>query len=369
MNIDEIEKGIEKTGFRLEFNVSKILEKNGWIVINNKYYVDDQQETVREIDIVAYKASLVRGVHIYTALILSCKKNEKNAWALLSKEPDHNDPNIEWTPVHAWSNDRVLSFMLEEHDWKDTYLLSLKKSKSKIVCSKLERHIFGFQEMNKESGLPQNDKNIFNSITSAMKAQAYEKNALPLRKKNPCLFQFNLLSVAQTDLVRLDFKEISSIGTSVEDEVYVASYIVDKQQTYARVHFVQSEAFSAIIKQYNLLHKANKVAFAALYEKFCDEIKTDHKKANLFRKDVAEDIWWSVHCKLKHLPDLQTLLQNGWIEWDKKEETLEFQLDIDSDDVELINSQKSLRRELSMSLKEHYSYEGTSNFAISDIPF
>lgn len=57
MNIDNIKKGIEKTGFRLEFDISNVLSEHGWNVINNKYYVDDQQETVREIDIVAYKAT------------------------------------------------------------------------------------------------------------------------------------------------------------------------------------------------------------------------------------------------------------------------------------------------------------------------
>jgi hypothetical protein len=46
MNIKEIERGIEKTGFRLEFDISNILEDNGWTVINNKYYVDDLQSTV-----------------------------------------------------------------------------------------------------------------------------------------------------------------------------------------------------------------------------------------------------------------------------------------------------------------------------------
>jgi predicted RNA binding protein YcfA (HicA-like mRNA interferase family) len=46
MNIKEIERGIEKTGFRLDFDISNILEDNGWNVINSKYYVDDLQSTV-----------------------------------------------------------------------------------------------------------------------------------------------------------------------------------------------------------------------------------------------------------------------------------------------------------------------------------
>jgi hypothetical protein len=72
--INKYAEHIRKTGFLLEFNVTKVLEKHGWNVITNKYYVDDVQGSVREIDIVAYKATDINKTGIYTALILSCKK-------------------------------------------------------------------------------------------------------------------------------------------------------------------------------------------------------------------------------------------------------------------------------------------------------
>lgn len=369
MNIEKIEKGIEKTGFRLEFDISSILEDSGWNVINNKYYVDDQQETVREIDMVAYKAALVQDIYVYTALIISCKKSDKNAWALLSKKSDHNDPNMEWVPVHAWSNDRILSYMLEQQEWKDTYLSTLRKNKSGVVSDKPERYIFGFQEMNKESGAPQNDKNIFNSITSVMKAQAYEMNTLPVRKKDPCVFQFNLLSIAQAELVRLDFEESNTNGTPVYDEIYVADYIINKQQTFAKVHFIQADKFQSILKQYNHLHKSNIKAFEAIYYKFCSEMTTDHKKLNLFKEDVASDLRWPVYKEFKHLTGLSKLLKDGWLSWDKKENVLEFEVDLDSNNINQINTVDAIRKELSKSLKKHYKYEGESRFAVNDIPF
>lgn len=369
MNIDNIKKGIEKTGFRLEFDISNVLSKNGWNVINNKYYVDDQQETVREIDIVAYKATYVHKMYVYTVLILSCKKSEENAWVLLSKDPDHNDPNMEWIPVHAWSNERKLEYMFEEQEWKETYLSTLNQNQSTIVSAKPEKHIFGFQEMKKESGAPQNDKHIFNSITSVMKAQAYEMNALPLRKKDPCVFQFNLLSIAQTELIRLDFGDNSIEGVPVDDEVYLAGYIVDKQQTFAKVHFIRSEKFESILKRYNNLHEANKKAFRAVYDRFCKEITVDYKKQNLFREDVASDLWWPVHQKFENLTGLSKLFKEGCIDWDKDDEVLEFQIDLDAEDVAKINSDNSLRKALSKSLKKYYEYEGVSRFGVNDIPF
>ncbi|MCE8005147.1 hypothetical protein [Billgrantia ethanolica] len=369
MDIEKIEKGIEKTGFRLEFDISNILVKNGWNVINNKYYVDDQQEVVREIDIVAYKANLVHDIYVYTALILSCKKSEQNAWALLSKESNHSDPNIEWVPVHAWSNDRVLSYMLDEPDWKEFYLSILKQKKANIVTGKPERHIFGFQEMNKVSGSPQNDKNIFNSVNSVMKAQAYEMNALPLRKKDSCVFQFNLLSVAQTDLVRLDFEKNIAKGFAIDDEIYVAGYILDKQQTFAKVHFVRADRFEKIIQQYNNLHNANKMAFGKIHEKFCSEITRDAKKLNFFKDDVADDIWWSLYSLIEEPSKVNKLLKEGHMHWNKQESTIEFQVDLHESEVATMNEGKEAREELSEALRKYYKYEGKSKFEVFEIPF
>ena len=369
MNIEQIEKGIEKTGYRLEFDISRILEDNGWNVINNKYYVDDQQENVREVDIVAYKATLIQDFYVYTALIISCKKSEKNAWALLSKKSNHNDPNMEWIPIHAWSNDRILSFMLDQNDWKDSYLLTLQNNNSRFFSDKPEKHIFGFQEMNKESGAPQNDKNIFNSIISVMKAQAYEMNALPIRKKIPCAFQFNLMSVAQTELIRLDFESSRVKGFPVDDEIYVADYIVNKQQTFAKIHFVKSDKFKNILGKYNQLHKANIEAFKAIYKKFCNEITTDNKKLNLFKEDLARDLWLPLYLELSHVGELGRRFKNGWLSWNDKESVLEFELDIESNDVEHINAVDSLRGMLSEALKKYYKYEGESRFAVFDLPF
>lgn len=70
-------ESIKSTGFILESKVSDFLSNHGWGVINNKYYIDDVQSVAREIDIIAYKATKVRDVLVYTTLIISCKKMKK----------------------------------------------------------------------------------------------------------------------------------------------------------------------------------------------------------------------------------------------------------------------------------------------------
>ena len=103
---------IRKTGFVLENEIAQTLKRSGWTVISNKYYVDDSEETVREIDLVAYRVSKIQHFDVYTVLIVSCKKSDTNAWALLARPINLKDPNSDWWPLHAWSNDKALAFQL-----------------------------------------------------------------------------------------------------------------------------------------------------------------------------------------------------------------------------------------------------------------
>ena len=74
MEDDKYDKEIRKTGFVLESKVGDTLRRAGWTVISNKYYEDDFEGSVREIDLLAYKVSKVQQVSVYTTLLISCKK-------------------------------------------------------------------------------------------------------------------------------------------------------------------------------------------------------------------------------------------------------------------------------------------------------
>lgn len=205
MDTDKYVNNIQKSGFFLEFNVADSFKKKGWSVINNKYYIDDLTETVREIDIVAYKTLKVRDVTVFTVLIVSCKKSEDNVWAMLTKDINWSDPNAEWRPMHWWSNHKALSYMLTNTEWRNKYFEIASENSVGCAMCLPEVDIFAFQEMDAGTGKVKNDKAIYNSITSLMKAQAYEFSSLPKRKKNKVIYQFNLLSIIDADLIRLHF--------------------------------------------------------------------------------------------------------------------------------------------------------------------
>ena len=268
MNIDNSDyiKGISSTGFGLEFTVSKCLIENGWTVINNKYYIDDVQGSAREIDILAYKVRLKKGLQIYTVLIISCKKSIENAWALLTKEKKENDPNIDWNPVTIWSNHKILKFMLENYDWKSGYINTSTDLGNLLFTPK--NHIFAFQELSTKNGKPQNDKAIFNSVVSSMKSQNYEIESLDKRKKEDSFYNFNLISVVDAPMLRVNFSDSEPKIEPINSDIYVGSYIIKRKETLSRIHFVTSEAFESCLSTYNALHEYNINQAFVIYDSY-----------------------------------------------------------------------------------------------------
>jgi hypothetical protein len=360
---------IRKTGFVLEFNVTKALEKHGWNVITNKYYVDDVQESVREIDLVAYKTSSIDKMSVYTALIISCKKNDENAWILLSRQPNHSDPNIDWNPRHVWSNDKAIDHMLGLKESKQKYQDHLSKNSLSFFSEKPKRHIFAFQEMAKESGKPKNDKAIFDSVTSLMKAQTYELNVLPERKgeTSRAVYQFALLNVVGTDLVCLDFERDEIKSESVLEETYVASYIVNKKHMFSRIHFVNPEILDTALDRYDELHKANVAFYRSLSEEFYEDALVDRNKRNVFKDDFLSELAFILH--------MNTDFEPGWLaedsiylSWAVKAKELNIYISgVDDDKLEFLNNKQKLRDEVAPLLARYYRYHGS--FRFTDIPF
>lgn len=366
--IEKYAEHIRKTGFLLEFNVTKALEKHGWNVVTNKYYVDDVQESVREIDLVAYKISYVDKTGIYTTLVVSCKKSDENVWTLLSRKPNHSDPNIDWNPRHVWSNDKSIEHMLGIEDSKHKYLEHLKENSLSYFAEKPKRHIFAFQEMAKESGKPKNDKAIFESVTSLMKAQTYEMGVLPERKAqaSKSVYHFALLNIVGTDLICLDFSDDEIKSEVVLEEIYVASYIVNKKHMFSRIHFLNPEILDSALDRYDALHQANVKFYRKSSEEFYKSAISNREKRNVFKKEFLADLAFRA--------ELQTDFEPAWIKakdiylsWMADENVLNLYVSGASDQkIEALNGDK-VKKEVAELLMQYYRYAG--KFRFSDTPF
>ncbi|WP_437285623.1 hypothetical protein [Sorangium sp. So ce406] len=372
MDLKKFATQIQTTGFPLEHKIATHLRSAGWSVIANKYYIDDLEETVREIDLIAYRVSDIYNIAVYTTLIISCKKSETNAWILLSRPINSPDPNTDFEPLHAWSNDSPLSHMISRSTWSHRYYLRARQLGVRTVLDTPSRDIFAFQEMNRDSGKPHNDKAIFSAITSLMKAQAYELDALPKRRKEPAIYQFNLLNVVDSDMVRLDFDDPSAnaTATSVTDEVYVARYIINKRQTFSRIQFLTAGKFPALIDDYKKLHDANCAIFAEAHDQFYENIFEDGYDMRYrvllekFQKQINWSIWHALHTVKGKAKDVTI----PWIRSHKG--NLYIALDeTDDDDIEFLNSDESVKKGTAEALKRVYRYVGAFEFESADVPF
>jgi len=304
MNLSKYEEQIEKTGFGLENYVLRKLKSNGWTTISNKYYIDDDAGIVREIDLISYKARQVNSIWIYTVLIISCKKSESNCWSFLTRSIDKRDPNKNLTPIHAWSNNKSINHQINLKKFSTTYHEQAKEQNIKHL-SIPDFEIFAFQEMNKQTGAPQNDKAIFSSITSLMKSQSYEINSLPKRKKNDCAFQFSLINIVDGDFIQINFDSHPPKAEEINSTIHISNYIIQQKDEAARMLFIRKQELDKTIIDYNKLHEFNCSFFAAQYKTFFDEVIKDSTRRDLLKQEF-----------------LQLTKHNFFINWLKKTNTI-----------------------------------------------
>jgi hypothetical protein len=229
--------------------------------------------------------------------------------------------------------------------------------------------VFAFQEMDREKGTPQNDKNIFASITSLMKAQSYELSALPQRRKDPAVYQFNLISVVDADMVRMEFSSSGVEPRAVTSEHYIARYIIRRTPTVSRIRFIGASAFDKAIPEYDALHRANIEWFQDQYKSFYTGILRDANRVDVllenFRKAVGFYVEWRLgrHYNIK----LSSAEQIG-IEWRDDQGmpavTLPSAVPFDR-----LNADTSLKQFVGKALLAVFKYSGDFLFDSEEIPF
>lgn len=358
MDLKKIEQNICKSGFKLEHEVATILRREGWTLISNRYYLDDHEESVREIDILAYKCKITPSFSIYTAIIISCKKSEANDWALLSRNIDTDDPNSDWQPFKGFSSVKSIQYYLDQPQWAEHYYQRLIQ-KCPSIFSIPGVDIFAFQEMSKGSSTCQNDKNIFNSITSLMKAQAYELNSLITRSKNhPVVHQFNLISLIDSNLIRIHFHENKITATNIDSEDYVSKYILNKKDSISRIKFLTAKKFEESIKPYSTLHSENVIFFEELNSSFYKDILQARERAKLllpeFRLAIKKYLWSPYYALTK-----ETLKpENFDVGWSKVTGEAVIEIDTSTETISALNDDDASVKCAKKILLEVYKYNG-----------
>ncbi|HRD64782.1 MAG TPA: hypothetical protein PKY50_01370 [Candidatus Competibacter sp.] len=368
MQLKLFETEIRKTGYVLENEIAIVLRGSGWTVISNKYYVDDSEDSVREMDLIAYKAARVQHFDVYTTLIISCKKSEDNAWALLARELNEKDPNSDWWPLHAWTNDKALQYQFGLAGAARRYHDAASAYGVKDAMSLPPVEVFAFQEMDKTSGKPKNDKPIYSSVTSLMKAQAYEMAALPTRKRSPAVYQFNLLSVIDTTLLRLMFDKTKIKCTERDTEHYLARYIIRKREIFARIRFIGLRAFASILEDYGRLHKFNCEWLASECDAFYEGLVKDWKRTGVLIESFKNKIHWFLSWRIEWQLKKDVSVGAPTLYWNEEASELSVGFGLPEDILFFLNTDAESRQRIAAALKDIYRYEGP--FSVThDVPF
>lgn len=363
MELSKFEQQILKTGFELEYRVASSLKSAGWSVISNKYYLDEDQEEVREIDLIGYKVSKIQHMSVYTGLTVSCKKSAANIWALLCRDVDVKDRNSDWWPLHTWTNDMAVDYQLSRPNTAREYHTAVAEHGIDNVLCMPRYDVFAFQEMNRETGTPQNDKPIFTAITSLMKAQAYELSKLPGRRKNPSVYQFNLISVSDTELVRLRFDPSGISAGEVEEEQYIARYIVNKEETFSRIHFVTPDAFVKRLDDYGNLHALNCQWISRLCDDFYKDVLHDWPRTEVLLKNFGETIAKVLNRRVASEFDKQMSFEDTVPMWSDEAQRVDVCVPAVGEVLAFLNNDQASRMAVSGALKSIYRYYGDFAFA------
>ena len=167
-----------KEGFSFEQEVFKILKKNKWEILPNRYYFDSFLNRTREFDLLAYKYFSYKGVNIFVTLIIECKFNPHRI-VFYSRKSDSTDYQAQ-----AYIGDYIDSFF----DSGDILKVFKNLKKHKPVFQ-LTEQVFGYQtfeetiETNKKdeskkiykSKSDWSEKNIFSGINTTIQAVRFEQ--------------------------------------------------------------------------------------------------------------------------------------------------------------------------------------------------
>ena len=376
---EKIIAAINTTGFVFENKVVELLRKNNWTVIGNKYYEDDLTQTVREMDILAYKNSHIDGknVLVVTTLLISCKKNDKNSWIFFTRPSNPEDPNKDWKPLRFWTNEKRLKYSIENLKFGKNYLDGMVNGCSPIF-SIPEKECFAFQEVefgsdcakcvtNNKKGASKNDSNIFNSITSLLKSQAYEMGSLDKRMKESRIYQFNLLSLSDIPgMYEVDFSDGQDLNVREIDDVnYLSSYIIKRRESFNRIRFLSYESFERAISQYDELHEYNCETLDNALKEFYANLDTDKLQClqQDFKERILNNFFFYVYGQ--NSIDIRKIFNEAWLYIDENQ----IKICIDADDSLLteLRENQQLTQIIADALKKVYRYEG--DFSIVDLPF
>lgn len=362
--IKKVSENIHSTGFILENKVYGILKRNGWSVISNRYYEDDITSTPREIDLVAYKAFNIEKLVYYMTLVISCKKSNSDSWVVFTRDYNENDPNFNKYPLLYWTNDKVLDARFKSNTFNKDFSIYIDIDEDVKEIFDIKRNVFAFQQFDIKNGNKKDDKDIYNSIITTIKAANYEVKCLPKRKRSNCLYIYSMVSIFDGKLIEAICNDEEKIELKeIDNAKYLNRLIIGGNDDFYKIDFVKYNIFEQyLLKVEKCLRKTLLFIYKYRNEFYISKYK-EYDYINLFLSEIKNECEW----RIKYFINKNIELYG--ISFNKEKNSIEIELDmVDQSLLEKINNNQDIKKQFKNSLKKYYKYSGEIEF-IECIPF
>lgn len=350
---DKIKVALSKTGFPLENFVSRRFEERGWMILSNRYYVDDVDGKARELDLIAYNVFTAKDVELVMAVLISCKKDDENLWAFLTRGKPSKDPNHDWNPINHWTNYEPLKTYLQSDTWKPTYFSKSSGAARRLFSA--ERDVFARQQISKNKISPQNDKAMFESASGLMKAMVHEINSLPRNPESKRMYIFVPAVVAETTFVDAAYEEDATSIKEIDSIAQLTNYIVGKKYVSAIIHFVRRDRISEFVQTCDETFSETKEKLTKLISESFRAITSNKDVRDYFLGLMKRTLQWSIQRRSKRLRLASDVSISGL---DYVNGQLEIEIDCQYSDYKILSADAELREEIRAWLKSKARYDG-----------
>lgn len=189
------------------------------------------------------------------------------------------------------------------------------------------------------------------------------------RKKDPSVYQFNLISIIDSELYRLVIDGDSISQHQIESEHYISKYIIKKQETLSRIRFVSASAFDAVLKDYGRLHEANKKWFNAAIDLFYEGVLTDFRRVKVLISEFRSEVEWPIASAVREMNGNKIEKDAIGVNWNANNGNAEVYFWGIEPCLSRLNEDAGLKKKVASALKKVYRYTGDFVFAEDDIPF
>ncbi len=180
--VNKIKEWLTEQGYPLEMQVSNVLRRKGFEVIQSHYYPDPESNTYREIDVIATYPEHTGCINI--SFTIECKVSKKKPWILFSSSNVLEGNHILFTYcIHSKSARKDL---LKELDID--YIKMLKKNLPWM--KKNSRVAYGVTQ-----AFTSGDDKTYKASLSALKAAINIKKEIGQQKWEPFVFIFPVIVI------------------------------------------------------------------------------------------------------------------------------------------------------------------------------